>query len=253
MISPYEILRRTAETYGSCSSYRDVGEVVTRTTMSRGVSTESKPFSTHFITPHRFRFEFYTRTSEPDEKPDRLVIWSDRRVVGSRWSVRPEIDLGAKLGERLEAAAGISDGASHALPSLLLPFEFKVRLLEGFTVDACSLDEAERPCYKLVGTCSYWDLQPKSYWIDAESFLIRRIHEANEFTREVLDRIARESQMSRQRFIAAHPERAREIPPTPQLQAVEPFSTDCTTSYTPELDPSIPPEVFTDPLGPHGP
>lgn len=252
MLSPTDILSRCADKYAACASYRDRGEVVTLIKMARGTSTERKPFSTHFINPDCFRFEYFIRTAEPDEKKGRYVIWSDRGKVGSHWSYNPSADNGESLGTRLAAATGVSGGSAHTIPSLLLPSEIKGGAFDRFDVEARSFDASGTPCYRLDGRSPHVDA-PLSYWIDAESFLIRRIHQTVEFTLAIQDKLARDAEDSLRMFLAAHPERAREFPAVHLPRATEAFSTVCTTCYTPELDPSIAPEVFTDPLGPHGP
>jgi hypothetical protein len=59
--SPQEILDKMVAVYASCSSYVDKGQVKTTFFENSGPRTTKRPFSTAFVRPSRFRFEFEDR------------------------------------------------------------------------------------------------------------------------------------------------------------------------------------------------
>src|SRR5436309_3249582 len=57
-LSAAEILQRMAQTYAACNSYQDSGSVVTVFRSRGGERTTTRPITTAFVRPDRFRFEF---------------------------------------------------------------------------------------------------------------------------------------------------------------------------------------------------
>ncbi len=58
MLTAKQILKRMAETYASCKSYSDSGVVKTFHDEAAWGPPWEKPFTTGFVRPDRFRFEF---------------------------------------------------------------------------------------------------------------------------------------------------------------------------------------------------
>src|SRR5262245_40637691 len=57
-LSAEEILERMATTYAKCKTYQDSGCVTTTFFYADRQHTHKKPFSTAFVRPGQFRFEF---------------------------------------------------------------------------------------------------------------------------------------------------------------------------------------------------
>ncbi|HUR59136.1 MAG TPA: sigma-70 family RNA polymerase sigma factor, partial [Opitutaceae bacterium] len=72
-LSALQILERMAQTYAQCASYFDTG-VVRSASKDAGGRMAELTFSTAFVRPDRFRFE-YTQTTGPN--PQRYIVWAE--------------------------------------------------------------------------------------------------------------------------------------------------------------------------------
>jgi outer membrane lipoprotein-sorting protein len=174
--SAKQILDRMAEVYADCKSYRDSGMVKTLFIMAEGKETIEKPFTTAFVRPDRFRFEF-KQTGNPQS---RYIVWSKGLDIQTWWDVKPGIEKAASLELALAGATGVSSSSAHTIPSLLLPKEVSGRRLTDVT-DAKrgedgKLEKVE--CFRIEG--KYGD-HPITLWIEKESFLVRQIDEQVKF------------------------------------------------------------------------
>ena len=120
-----ELLARVADVYSRCRSYKDTG---TQSRLLRGVLgglerevVEEIRFTTTFVRPARFRFEF----TEADWPNYRYLIWRDAAVVRTYWDLASSIRTSTTLDSALATAAGVSRRASHMVPALLLPNEIR--------------------------------------------------------------------------------------------------------------------------------
>lgn len=165
-----EILGRMAAVYASCKSYRDTGVVKTVYISKRSHATE-KPFSTAFVRPDRFRFEY--RERRKGQREDRYIIWSRGGKVRRWWDVTPEAEEPESLSAALAAAAGVSSGASRTIPALLLSSVKGRRLTdlaEARRIADAKLDEAD--CFRVEGRDNR---ALATVWIDQKTFLVKRI------------------------------------------------------------------------------
>src|SRR5262245_59269314 len=89
-LSAHELLDRMALSYANCQTYRDTGVVKTIFFQANGKRTINKPFSTAFIRPNRFRFEYRERRGDEDE--NRYLIWSNGLQVQTWWDAKPGIN-----------------------------------------------------------------------------------------------------------------------------------------------------------------
>jgi outer membrane lipoprotein-sorting protein len=167
-----QILARMAKSYADCSSYRDAGEVTTVFFGGMGKRTVKKPFTTAFVRPDRFRFEFQERMGEEEWR--RMIIWQGGGDVRSWWDLRPGVEHPSSLDIGLAGATGVSGSSAHNIPRLLLPDRIQGRSLT-------HLEELQRlpdakfdgsDCFRVAGK-SHGD--PETLWIDKASFLVRRI------------------------------------------------------------------------------
>lgn len=174
-----QILERTARVYAECKTYRDSGVAKTLFIQERGNRTVAKPFTTAFVRPGRFRYEFLARRGE--EEFDRYLIWRKGQDVRTWWDVRPGVEEKSTLESALAAARGVSSASSYTIPDLLLD------LTTGFP-RVTDLSNAERKadedldgsrCFTIHGGTLD---EPMTLWIDQKTFLLRRIDEQNTFS-----------------------------------------------------------------------
>lgn len=172
-----QILERTAKVYGECKTYRDSGTVTTLFIQERGNRTVVKPFTTAFVRPDRFRYEFKARRGEVEF--DRYLIWKKSEDVRTWWDVRPGVEE-KTLAEAVAAAKGVSSNSSYTIPALLLGS------MRGFG-RVTDLPDAQRKadadldgsmCFLVQGGTHE---EPTTLWIDQQTFLLRRIDEQNTF------------------------------------------------------------------------
>jgi hypothetical protein len=177
-LTAQQILARMAKSYADCSSYRDAGEVTTVFFGGMGKRTVKKPFTTAFVRPDRFRFEFQERAGEDEWR--RMIVWQQGGDVQSWWDLRPGVEHPVSLDLSLAGATGISSGAAHNIPRLLLPDRIQGRPLidleEPKRIADAKFDGSD--CFRVEGK-SQGD--PETLWIDKARFLIRRIDRSVQF------------------------------------------------------------------------
>jgi outer membrane lipoprotein-sorting protein len=166
-----QVLDRMAKTYAQCKSYRDSGMVKTVFVLADGNRTMEKPFTTAFVRPDRFRFEY----SEAQlSRKMRYIVWWNGREARSWWSVMPGVKKEESLGMALAAATGVSGSSAHTIPALLVSKEVGGRRLTDIT-DAKRIKDAQHgkvACFRIEG--KFAD-SPMTLWIDQKHFLVRRI------------------------------------------------------------------------------
>ena len=118
-LTPETILLSMARVYRNCRSYRDRGEVRGVLRVEGGRAGSSRPFSTAFVRPDRFRFEF--TDSGLGERTSTYVVWTEGSDVHGWWDAQPGVRAMESLKEALGTASGISGGSSTRVPALLLP------------------------------------------------------------------------------------------------------------------------------------
>ena len=172
--SAKQILDKMVSVYASCSSYADKGE-------SKEVFLDNRretlrPFSTEFIRPSQFRFEFEelseTRTAD-------YVVWQSGSSIESWWSIRPQVRFFETLDEALAGAAGVSRGSSIQVPSMLFGDFHDAHRIQNLSQLALIGEEkvGEKLTYKIAGLD--WRGNKMTLWIDKESFLLLKTFEIN--------------------------------------------------------------------------
>ncbi len=207
------ILRAMEKVYASCRTYRDSGAVRTGIVTDGGRAGSERPFTTAFVRPGRLRFSF----TDPGlgERASSYIVWSDGADVRAWWDAKPGVRRQRSLREALAPAAGISGGSSVRIPGLLLPAE----LGEGPLLIAPERiedgDDRGVACFRIRGesrktpyTLSMGSRvltvrsERVTLWIDRATYLLRKVEESRTF---------------------------------------ETYSSEATTTYTPEFDVDIPP------------
>ncbi|XVJ58237.1 MAG: hypothetical protein HEQ23_02090 [Tepidisphaera sp.] len=102
------------------------------------------------------------------------------------------------------------------------------------------------PCFLIKGATNAGET---AVYVDRRTMLIRGIREARDFTVQAQDQMYRESQEALRVYAEQFPQEAARL----NLGSIEfrpkpvPFSTETLTTYTPEVDVDIDPEVFRSP------
>jgi hypothetical protein len=172
-----DIIQRMQEAYAMSRSYSDTGVVKTVFIHPDRKRTVEKPFTTAFIRPDQFRFEYR------EKKP----IFGERRFIIFRKGKDLQIYSDLKLGMQLEsldravaAATGISGGSAIRVPAMLLPSEIKWRRAIRFNMPKRVEDDriAQIDCFRihdLIGG------SPTILWIDKEKFLLQKVYREQKF------------------------------------------------------------------------
>ncbi len=141
---------------------------------SKAAKETLRPFSTEFIRPSRFRFEFEeiseTRTTN-------FVVWQSGASIKSWWSIRPEVRSFETLDEALAGASGVSRGSSTQVPSMLFGDLHDSHRIQNLSQLALIGEEkvGGRLTYKIAGLD--WRGHKMTLWIDKESFLLLKTFE----------------------------------------------------------------------------
>jgi outer membrane lipoprotein-sorting protein len=173
-----DVLGRMAKAYAACKSYQDSGNVKTVFVWADRNRTVEKPFTTAFVRPDRFRFEYKEKEGGGPER--RHIVWRKGKEVQTWWDVQPGVEKPESLEIALAGATGVSGMSAHTVPALLLPKEVGGRRLTDITeakrIDDAKLDKVD--CFCIEGK---FGGNPITLWIDQKTFLVRRIDAQQKF------------------------------------------------------------------------
>src|SRR6185503_1188748 len=96
------------------------------------------------------------------------------------WSIRPGVEKQYSLGAAIAGATGVSGGAAHTIPVLLLGKAIGGRRITEMEA-ATRIGDAELDgvtCFRVTGTLATTAI---TLWIDASTFLVRRIDSPQDF------------------------------------------------------------------------
>jgi len=175
-----EILDNMVAAYAALASYKDSGEVKL-TREGEGERVRRLVFSTSFVRPELFRFEYdkHHETSDP-ESSERYVVWSDEQGIRSWWAVRPEVREFDAIEHALGGPTGVSHGSATRIPALLMP-----QMLWG-----SGMRHLERPvlvgeerigtsdCYRLEVTRGDRSRRRMTLWLEKETYLVRKVYDS---------------------------------------------------------------------------
>jgi outer membrane lipoprotein-sorting protein len=177
-LTAQELLEHMAKTYADCKTYRDSGIVRTLFVQADRDHTIEKPFSTAFVRPDRFRFEY--KEKKKNDQSNRYIIWRKGEDVQSWWDIAPNLRRPLSLGRALNYASGVSGGSSRTVPALLIMDEVGRLQPIDFTnakrIKDAMLDKVA--CFRIQGQSVG---SPMTIWIDKKRFLIRRIDSQRKF------------------------------------------------------------------------
>ncbi len=172
-MSARQIIDRMAEVYASCRTYSDEGEVSTEYVRIQSLQTVRQPFSTAFIRPASFRFEFSRRRGK--EGWDRFIAWKEGDAEKAWWPPSPNEEI-SPLEGTLFGFGNVSSGAALTIPSLLLPDLFRgssiLTSLEALTLAGEDTVDG-RKTFRVEGK---FQGQTVKLWVDQREFLVVKIH-----------------------------------------------------------------------------
>lgn len=173
-VSARQILDRMVSVYGSCKSYMDKGQTKEVFLRADGHAVVIKPFTTAFVRPSLFRFEF---TEDSEFATQRHVVWRDHASVRSWWSLRPQTKYYETLREPIAGATGISSMSAIIVPSMLFQNLGDRQVLQSLTELTIGREERVRGrvAFRLQGksVIKTWF----TIWIDKETFLLLKLIE----------------------------------------------------------------------------
>jgi len=117
-VNPTAVLEKMRETYARASNYQDTGIVEAVINMNATTTTMTQPFSIAYQEPDRIKVEWLA--SLPGGQQLRSVLWSDGDVARKYSEVRNEVRKEKSLKMGVAAATGVSFGAAHTVPTMLL-------------------------------------------------------------------------------------------------------------------------------------
>jgi hypothetical protein len=218
--------------------------VVTTTFHGKRKRTERTLFSTRFVRPGDFLFEFRNRSGESEW--DQYAVWLEEGRARSWWTIDTEAEEPESLAMAIAGATGVSSGSAYRVPHLLLPDldeddegqrrpPSPARLLD--------VPEARRLNCVVLASPRHAD-DDEQLWIDQSTWLIRRVVEP----RRKLEPPSAEDLEGLREFDPGLADRMiRDLAETWQL---EPTDVESVTTYEPQIDTAIPQAElrFTPPL-----
>lgn len=241
------ILQAVRDAYSRCQSYQDSGDVVSvfvQESPRPNRRTTSRPFSTWFVRPNRFRFEFAERTIGPPEEWRRHVVWERDGVARSWWSIKGERES-KDLPMLIAGATGISGGSANRVPRMLMPDRFKpgevptATLLGAESVDGIS-------CHK-VGLS--WQREghtfAETWWVGVDDLLLRKEFNVHKLGGEESKKL-HERGMEHLRKAYAEGKLGGRSPDDilRHMPETQPFTCESTTTYSPMVNGPIPDPQF---------
>ena len=176
-----QILKCMATVYATCTSYCDTGLVSTRFIEDKGTRTIEKPFTTAFVRPDRFRFEYQDGSHQ-------AIVWREGETVRVEWpwtgiaELPPQLIKPESLELALAGATGVSGGSAHTIPALLLPEEVGGRRLTDMTevkqIEDTLSEEEGVECCQIAGKYAG---HPIVLWIEKATFCLRRMETQHPF------------------------------------------------------------------------
>jgi outer membrane lipoprotein-sorting protein len=180
------ILERARATYAALQSYADTGVTMTEY-QSPGAPAivERHSFSTLYKSPRQYLFDFQ---KDPKAGAERFVLWGDGEDFHTWWSATRVHDIYS----RGRGATGFALGSLPTKGTVLLvsPLLFPQAGLHGSIADLTVSGGAEIEdigglrCYKIIGEVrsaygsgAISGARPATAWIDAGTFLVRKIFE----------------------------------------------------------------------------
>lgn len=190
-LTPEMIIAKMVKTYASCKSYQDNGTVKTVFVQANGERIIEKPFTTAFVRPDQFRFEYKVKVDSYIKEKPCYIVWRKGGEVLIWFYVRSDvIEKKKSFSSAIAGATGVSSGSAHTIPALLmtevggsrLSVIKETKMLKDGTFDntKCFRIQAKFTSSRDNGKVVR---KPTVIWIDKNTFLVRRIDEETVFTK----------------------------------------------------------------------
>jgi outer membrane lipoprotein-sorting protein len=172
-LSAQDILKRMANRYASCQSYRDSGSVTVFFIQSKHTEVIGQSrFTTAFRRPDRFRFECQPKW--PDQ-PDRYILWTHGDDVRVWPEPTPAPQGHLSLAEAVVGAVNASKPEAYFIPTLLMMDRLKATTLAELgkpeRLEDAKLGEVD--CFRVQGSFAGW---PTTLWIDKATFVVWQVN-----------------------------------------------------------------------------
>jgi hypothetical protein len=177
-----EVLAAMAKTYALCRTYQDQGKVQITFIEPKGNRIQEIHFSTAFVRPDRFRFEY--RDWDFFKKQRCFIICEEGATVKAWWDVEPGVKTPKSLELALAGATGVSAGSAHTIPALLLPEEVGGKKLTDLREPSLAAEEevAGEDCYVIKGHFLAKDKKvPTTVWISKKNHLVLQTERRTNF------------------------------------------------------------------------
>lgn len=176
-LSASEIIERMKNAYANSKTYSDSG-VVEVIFIGDVNQTVEKPFTTAFIRPNRFRYEFTEK--KPYGTKQSFIIHLNGKNLQSYWDIQKDLKHDS-LNNAVASAAGVSNGSAITVPGMLMPNEITwrraIRVNQPKRIDDDIVDSTD--CYRvqdlILGAI------PTTLWIDKKTFMLRKIYREQTF------------------------------------------------------------------------
>lgn len=162
--------------YSTAKSYQDIGIVQSVSATEKDTIEEINSFKTFFARPKHLRFEW-------EDKSEYLpkswhIVWSDGKDTFTYWD-SGHFEKEEDIGMGLAGATGISQGAAHTIPTLLLKEVGGFRLTEMERITLLREEQFEgENCFVVRGFHPFGF--PIDLWISKKDFLLRKEREQND-------------------------------------------------------------------------
>jgi len=199
-INPNAILDKMHKVYADANSYQDTGVVETIMDFVNRKQTMTKTFSIAFKRPNNIKIEWID-TMFGGQK-NRSVLWSDGKQTQIFWEQLNQVQKSESLMMGIAAATGVSGGAAHTVPSMLLE-DLKMPALSVLTNVKLLREEVFEgvPCFVLVG--KHPAGVDYTLWIGKGDYLLRKLEyfvksniEMMKAAESELDKINKEHEIS---------------------------------------------------------
>jgi hypothetical protein len=187
-MSPVRIMLAMKKAYAALGTYRDTGVVRTSSVSEGSRFGGEMPFKTAFSRPSTLRFEFVD--TGLGERSARTVLWWAGAEVRAWIDAQGGERQAESIRQALEAAAGISGGASLRVPGYLLPDTVGAPPPLVGPERRPDAEEGGVACFRIAGrtratpytmtmgaTAVTVDDETVTLWIERGTFLLRKVED----------------------------------------------------------------------------
>jgi hypothetical protein len=169
-----QIIQRMAAQYASAKTYQDVG--IIQDIKSGGQIEAVNSFKTYFVRPNKFRFEWESYSFRGDREWN--IVWgSGANVFKDYWW--GEVEKEENLSMAIAGATGVSRGAAHTIPTLLMKEVGGFRFTDLARISLLHEEKFENvACFVVRGYHPFGF--PIDLWISKTDFLLRKSREKRE-------------------------------------------------------------------------